>query len=273
MVNKKKISKKNLRKHITKNLRKHNKSKKYKKKQYKGGENIRINVRNIGFTQDYINYKFTGVDETLDTLFQKMKTAIKRERTESGVTNVGDDTLITKYNFPRDLFELYLVNDPRNPDTYYSCDNRRLCVLKRLMHEGFDGEITGSIGATCPGHDVDGYYQDILIREPGKMPRLCIKSYEDQLKKKQEALEYGIRIREAHRESHERIKKKAEQKENAAAISDSVLDSVADSVAIESAKDAKSGVSRHIFKAKPVNPSTTHRKQRVAEKAIRYDDD
>ena len=126
---------------------------------YKGRTHGRINVNNINFTQKSISHRFSRGDKNLDTTYSELKNIVLYLRKKYNNPNY-----VLTYNDVfkdlRDYLEFFnlnvIVNDSGNEQNrFYSCENRRLCVLKHLYKKGyFDGDVMCTITLGCH-HDIN----------------------------------------------------------------------------------------------------------------------
>lgn len=90
-------------------------------------------VNQLGFTQTTISPKFT------EAHYPAMQDWIHTVSTQNPGKNVFNlDILIRHFRFPGGMFPLEVVYRDGN---YYSCNNRRVCLLKSLTKFGFDGMV------------------------------------------------------------------------------------------------------------------------------------
>ena len=97
------------------------------------GTQVFMNVNDLGFTQESISPTFT---EARYPVMQDWIHEVSKKNPGKSVFNF--DTLIQHYGIPRNMFPLEVVYHNEN---YYSCNNRRLCLLKSLTKFGFDGLV------------------------------------------------------------------------------------------------------------------------------------
>jgi hypothetical protein len=97
------------------------------------GARVSMHVNHLGFTQETISPTFTNASQP------NMRDWIHTVSTKNPEKNRFDlDILIHRLGFPRDMFPLEVVY---HNGEYYSCNNRRLCLLKSLTKFGFDGMV------------------------------------------------------------------------------------------------------------------------------------
>lgn len=107
------------------------------------GAQMLMDVNQLGFTQDTISPTFTNASQP------DMRHWIHEVSTKNpGKNRFNLDILIQHFGFPGGMFPLDV--DYHNGD-YYSCNNRRLCLLKSLTKFGFDGKVPCSRVRAC-GH-------------------------------------------------------------------------------------------------------------------------
>ena len=87
------------------------------------------------------------------------------------------EPLITTY-YPESLFTLEVIlseteNDEKgiNNKKMYSCNNRRLCLLKNLVKIGFIGKVKCKVVSKC-GHDTI-FYKNPFVNKGNKPGAYC----------------------------------------------------------------------------------------------------
>jgi hypothetical protein len=97
------------------------------------GTHMLMHVNQLGFTQTTISPTFTNASQP------NMRDWIHTVSTNNPEKHgFNFDMLIHRLGFPRDMFPLEVVY---HNGEYYSCNNRRLCLLKSLTKFGFDGMV------------------------------------------------------------------------------------------------------------------------------------
>jgi hypothetical protein len=110
-----------------------------------------LNVNNILFTQETISNSFTELRDkpTVINWFDHIQNnwAIFKKHNN----NLSFDTkYLHSINVPEILYTLDIIKDNGQ---FYSCNNRRLCLLKKLFKIGFDGNINCKVISKC-SHNV-----------------------------------------------------------------------------------------------------------------------
>jgi len=174
-------NKKNYKKKLTKNKKiRKQVTKKYKrrqpnKKKYIGGfvntavagQTAIANVKNILFTQNSVSHSFTGFnnESTLTSVYNY----ILEKKNYYGVGNFNVEFL--KYaGIPENLYKLEILVGLDGK--FYSCNNRRLCLLKNLLNIGFDGDVECTAVANCH-HDIT-LSPNVFIQKGNQPGQWCL---------------------------------------------------------------------------------------------------
>ena len=191
----KSLSKKH-RKYTTKNKqRKHNKSKKYKKSIYKGGV-ILLNVSQIKFTQNSVSHSFTDKHsgETITSQYDKIHRLINKAIEEGRLTmgDTFDTEFLIKYSKNKIGEKLFKLNVIERNGEYYSCNNRRLCLLKRIVNLGFDGNIICEVESGCQ-HEII-LSPNVLIQKGISRGENCLEGIEPAKERTEERDRYNLGV-------------------------------------------------------------------------------
>ena len=163
--------------------KRHKKSRKNSTRRYKGGvieydnrylgKTSVANVKNILFTQDSVSHSFTpyidkeGIQHKMD--ITGMYLYIRDKMMKSGLRTFDRNNL-RDIGVPEILYHLQILMS--SDGKIYSCDNRRLCLLKRLIRIGFDGDVVCTVTNKC-NHPIKES-RDVFIQKGNKPGEYCI---------------------------------------------------------------------------------------------------
>lgn len=154
------LKKKNKKTYKKKLIKRKTYKKKKSYKKLKGGlpQQGLFDVKWIDFTQKSISHRFSRGDKDLDTTFSELKNIVLYQRQNHNshyILNYHDvENHLPQY---KDFFNLNIIIDDSDIKNkrYYSCENRRLCILKHLKGKGyFDGKVMCTRVSGCH-HDIN----------------------------------------------------------------------------------------------------------------------
>ena len=148
--------------------------------------NFTAYIGSINFTQQTVSHIFTNSKHTITSNVIKVINYYKkmREKKKLTIDDIYKSLQDPNRSIPLDRSNMLTINVIKNNKKLYSCDNRRLCMLKILFNLGlFNGKVSCKHIRNCFHDSIPIRNDSELLIIMGDQPAKTIKQITDELKK------------------------------------------------------------------------------------------